>query len=96
MSQAKRILENQEAQRAEATAIAVKAGALIQCEFHPDMVWDAYGNHEEAYRIANARFQAGELTAEYKNLREVTDAIKAAIEGSGMGGCPICAKMLED
>lgn len=89
-------LIRREDQMAEATDIAVKAGVLERCEFHPEFVWDIHGDREEAYKIGNARFTAGELQAEFHDRRELTDAIKDAIEQSGMGGCPRCAILRED
>jgi hypothetical protein len=83
-------------QLVEATEIAVQAGVLKRCEFHDDIVWDVFGDHAEAYKIGNARFTAGELRADFRSRRELTDAIKAAIEHSGVSGCPLCAKLLED
>ncbi len=85
-----------EEQIEEATDIVVKAGALSRGEDHPEIVWDNFGDHEEAYKIGNARFTAGELQTHSESRRELTDAIKAAIEEAGMDGCPICAKMLKD
>ena len=96
MSQTKRAMEEDEAQFAEATRIAVRAGALARCDFHPDMVWDAGGDHTQAYMLGNALFTAGELQVSFESRRELTDAIKEAIEQAGIGGCPICDKMLAD
>jgi hypothetical protein len=80
----------------EATSIAVAGGALERCKFHPEIVWDTFGGAEEAYKIGNARFTAGELRNEFDSRRESTDTIRAAIEEAGMEGCPICDNMMRD
>ena len=96
MSLAKRMMELREEQRDEAIDIAVKAGVLERCDLHWEIVWDAFGDPSEAYKIANARFTAGELHTEFKSRRELTDVIKEVIEDSGSDGCPLCTKYLED
>ena len=96
MGRAKDEMMRREEQIEEATDIAVKAGVLSRCEYHPEIVWDNFGDHEDAYKIGNARFTAGELQTRFESRRELTNAIKAAIEEAGMDGCPICAKMLAD
>lgn len=96
MGRAKEEMMRQEALFDEATGIAVAAGVLGQCEWHPEIVWDLFGDREDAYKLGNARFSRGELSSHFESRRELTDAIKNAIEQSGMDGCPLCAKMLED
>ena len=71
-------------------------GGVSLVEFHSEIVWDLSGDREDAYKLGNARFSKGELLNHFESRRELTDAIKAAIEQSGMDGCPRCAKMLED
>ena len=92
----KRLMELCEAQLGEASNIAVEAGALKRCELHPDVVWDAFGDPSVAYRISNVRFTAGELQTDFASRRELTDAIKEAIDESGLGGCWLCERMLAD
>ncbi len=96
MGLTKRLMELQEAQCEEATNIAVEAGCLEQCEYHSDMVWETFEDPAEAYKIGNARFTANELQTEFRSRRELTDAIKEAIEEAGIDGCSICTKVLED
>jgi hypothetical protein len=96
MGRAKDEMMRQESQVEEATDIAVKAGVLNRCEYHADIVWDNFGDPEDAYKIGNAMFSAGELKNHFDSRRELTDAIKTAIKQAGLGPCPICAKMLED
>ena len=96
MGRAKNEMMRQESLLGEATGIAVDAGVLERCEFHSEIVWDLSGDREDAYKLGNARFSKGELLNHFESRRELTDAIKDAIEQSGMDGCPRCAKMLED
>ena len=95
MGLTKRWMEREEAKREEATDIAVKASVLERCDFHKEIICDMFGDPTEAYKIANARFTAGELREEYRSRRELTDKIQEAIEESS-DGCPYCAKMLAD
>jgi hypothetical protein len=88
-------MERREEQIAEATAIAISAGVLSQCEYHPEMVWDNFGDPQDTYRLGNARFTAGKLATHFETRRDLTDAIKAAIEESGMR-CTLCDKLLAD
>lgn len=46
--------------------------------------------------LGNARFTRGEILTPCKSRRELTDTTKDAIDQSGNGGCPICAKMRVD
>ena len=96
MGRAKDEMMRHEDNLVEATSIAVKAGCLKRCEFHPEIVWDNFGDPQDAYKIGNAMYTAGELVGHYASRLELTDAIKAAIEQAGMDGCPLCSKMLAD
>jgi hypothetical protein len=95
MGQTKRMLENQDAQRAEAVDIAVAGGALRRCDYHSEIAVNQYVDPTDTYRIANARFTANELTADYASRRELTDTIQAAIDDSHIS-CPICERALAD
>jgi hypothetical protein len=89
------MLENQESQERDAIAIAVAGGALSPCELHSEIMINNWVDPADAYKIGNARYTAGELTAEYSSRRELTDAIKEAIDDS-VDSCPLCDKMLAD
>ena len=84
-----------EDQVAEGGRIAVDAGTLERCPVHSHMVWERTGFEEDrrsAYRLGNSRFSRGELDNDFSTRRELTDAIKAAIDDAGpcIGGCPHC------
>ena len=96
MGLTKRLMELRETQRAVATNIAVEAGALKRCELHPDVVWATFDDPSMAYRIGNVRFTAGKLQTDFASRRELTDAIKEAIDEAGLDGCWLCERMLAD
>jgi hypothetical protein len=88
----KRMMEEQEEQRRIATEIAIEAGVLVSCEYHEE-VYDAFsGDETPAYKLGNYKLSNGKLGGVFSSPREMTDAIKAAIEDAGME-CYSCAKM---
>lgn len=94
MSFAKRLLEEQYNKSIVAEEIAVRAGVLGQCEFH-ECVYDNYGDPVDAYKLANAKFTAGEISDVFANRHEMTDYIKAVIEESA-DECGYCAKIARE
>ena len=50
---------------------------------------------QPAYMLGNARFTAGALKGVFDDRREMTDAIKKAVEGSAIEGSP-CEKLKAD
>ena len=94
MGQAKKEMMRQEELLYEAADIAVEAGVLRRCKYHPDIVWDNHGDRSDAYKLGNARFSRGEV-GDFRSRRELTDAIKNAIEQSG-DECYLCAKRLAE
>ena len=96
MGRAKDEMMRLEALSLEARDIAVEAGVLLRCEYHPDFVWEHGADNEDAYKLANARFTRGEILTPCNSRRELTDAIKNAIEEAGIFGCPACANALRD
>lgn len=92
MGFAKRQMELEQQQWMVAQEIAVDAGVLERCEYHNE-VYDALaGDYTPAYMRGNRLFSSGELNGVFSDRREMTDAIKAAIEDSAME-CGYCAKM---
>ena len=96
MGRAKDEMMRQQELLEEATRIAVHAGVLGSCEIHEGFVWELGGDHTDAYKLGNALYTKQTLATPCKSRKELTDAIKEAIGQAGMGGCPLCAKMLED
>ena len=94
MGGAKREMERQEGLHFEAIETAVAAGVLRRCEFHEDTVWDPGGDPTDAYKLANYRLsRSGSVDS--RSRREMTDAIKDAIEQSG-DGCYFCERWLDE
>lgn len=95
VGRAKEEMMRQDALVEEGAAIAVDAGVLARCEIH-GAVWEVAFIHEDAYKLGNAKFSKGALNNHFTSRRELTDAIKEAIDQSGMDGCPYCAEALKD
>ena len=91
MSFAKRLLEKQNEQYGVAIGIALKGGVLRQCEMH-EILMEGGKDIENAYRLGNARFTAGELSNVFENRLEMTDAIKKAVQENNSDECYACAK----
>ena len=97
MSQIKRLIEHEEEQRRAATGIAIQAKALQVCMIHEDCVFEGSADPQNAYKLGNYKFTKDELKGVFDDRKEMTDAIKEAIEdNSGLDQCPICAKMMEE
>ena len=94
MGFAKRQLERQEQQRSSAVDLAVEAGVLERCEHH-GIAFEGGVDTESAYKLANGRFTTGALTELFDDRREMTDAIKLAIE-EAPAECYECARAFGD
>jgi hypothetical protein len=94
MSFAKRMLEHQEAQRTKGTDLAVAAGVLEVCEYH-GIAFESGSEAEEAYKLGNAKFSAGEFSGIFETRREMTDAIKEAIDDAPVE-CYECERAFGD
>jgi hypothetical protein len=71
--------------------LAVDAGILKRCEWH-EFVYQDDWDLERAYRLAAWRFKRGEVPGPFYSQRDVTDAIKAAVEDATLN-CPRCEKI---
>ena len=92
MSQAKRELERAENHARIAMGIAIESGVVKLCEFHGYPILNVeFREYEAAYRLANAMYSQGKLP-DFKSRRELTDAIKDAIDDQALIECPGCAK----
>lgn len=90
MSQIKRVLEDEEALRAEAIEIAVLAGAIEECSNHSGtyLSCDDEDANGQAYVIGTAKIKDKELDCDPAKLM---DAIKSAIDEAGEE-CYSCEK----
>ncbi len=90
MGGAKRMLEEEEGRRQRAIGIALEAGVLEQCDSHDEILLSGDAEIEEAYRLGNSKFSAGELEGVFETRRQMTDMIKDVVEENGMDKCQIC------
>ena len=90
MSQIKRILEDEEALRGDAIAIAVLAGAIKECDVHSGTYLSCGDDDADrrAYAIGTTKIKNKEL--DYSR-EELMDAIKSAIDEAGEE-CYSCEK----
>lgn len=77
-----------------AEQIAIEARVLKVCQFHEE-VYQSEFDGTPAYRLGNYKFTKGELTGTFDDRREMTDAIKAAIENAG-DECGRCANIRDE
>jgi hypothetical protein len=92
MSLVKRSLEYHQSKQEAALAIALQAGVLSVCAVHEDTVIEGSGEVEDAYKLGNAKFTAGELQSIFDSRREMTDYIKAVVEENADGECNQCTR----
>ena len=91
MGYTKRMMEEHEDRIQEGLEIAADAGSLGKCLLH-DAVYDHGGDHAEAYKLGNSRYTKDTLKNDYESRRQLTDAIKDAIDSAPIV-CPICDKL---
>jgi hypothetical protein len=91
MSGAKRLLEEHETRFDTAIQIALAAKVLQRCEFHGEIL-EGPAEITDAYRLGNARFSRGQFAEVFRSPREMTEAIKSAVEDYVSDECPRCAK----
>lgn len=96
MGQAKRMMEDQEHQRAVALNIAVEAGTLQECDNHEGTYLADSDDVEEAVALGKEKFSIGELEGVFTSLSEVEDAIRSAYQENCADECYSCEKWNED
>ncbi|HBT0399322.1 TPA: hypothetical protein MA053_002474 [Klebsiella pneumoniae] len=80
MSIIKRHMEDQQDKFNVATNIAIEAGVLERCEYCEATVFQGDEDIEEAYKLGNTQFSKGKFEGFFESRREMTDAIKDAVE----------------
>lgn len=83
-----------EDQEAAALGIARRAGVVDYCEHHGVHSHDG-DDIQPAYMLGNSMFSNGELDGIFDDRREMTDAIKAAVESCGTE-CYSCQRLEDD
>lgn len=87
MSSIQRHMEAQEDKWQAAIQICIEADVLNSCEDH-GVVFQGEEEVEEAYKLGNTKFTAGELGQTFSNRREMTDFIQeVANSGDHAGEC---------
>lgn len=90
--------EEIEGQRDIAVEILIKAGVLVRCPIHEDIILSGGADIADAYRLANYLFSNGkdewELQHDFRDRLEMTDTIKEMYEwhGGGADECALCMK----
>lgn len=94
MGRQKEELARLEGLYAHAQEIAVQAGAIEECEYHPGtfITRDDTDAEKKAYAIATNKIKNGEISCKRE---ELLDAIKSAIGDAGEE-CYSCAKWERD
>ena len=95
MSFVKRMMERRVDQESVAVEIALDAKVLRKCEYHGTLMGGGT-EIETAYRLANARFSAGQQHGNFDDRREMTDAIKKAVEDNSPDECYDCERWKDD
>lgn len=94
MGQAKDKMMRDDENRGWALGIARRAGVLSYCPIHLTHS-QALGDIEDAYKLGNSRYSAGELDGMFESRREMTDCIKEAVE-SCLDQCYECKEFLDN
>ncbi len=88
------LMDHYEEQHRVAQQIAIEADVLKVCEFHEE-VYQSEFDGTAAYKLGNYKFTEGKLTGTFGDRKEMTDAIKRAIENAG-DECGRCAKFRDE
>ncbi|USX34863.1 hypothetical protein NH673_16830 [Pseudomonas putida] len=94
MGQQKHAMMKADDQHAAALGIARRAKVLDYCGNHDVHSHDG-GDIQPAYMLGNSMFSSGELDGIFDDRREMTDAIKAAVD-SCMPECYSCQRNKDD
>lgn len=94
MGRAKAEMMRLDDMRGPATAAALKAKAVRQCELHDDMILEVGDSDADrlAYAIGTNMVKAGEVDG---TRQEFLDSIKAVID-EAMEECPLCARYRDE
>ena len=93
-----RMFEHNEEQERAALSIAVQAGVLKRCEYHPDFLFEGGNEIESAYKKGVYKFKhENELKELFHNTRELTDRIKSVVQDNGgVDECQRCVHLMKD
>ena len=93
MSFTKRGMDDDNKNRAIAVSILLAVDYFERCEYHEEVIYQTYGELEEAYKYGNANWEKNGYSEVFESRREMTDAIKSVAEDPDYGNdqCERCA-----
>lgn len=95
MSGIKREIEKIDDLHSQAVDVALRAGAISECELHSgELIYeDDEDAEKQAYAIGTNMWKNGEVDG---TREEFMDAIKSAFENASHDGCMSCDKLMRD
>lgn len=76
-----------------ALGIAIEARVVSTCHLHLHIYLKGEHEIEAAYRLGNTQFTKSELTHTFQSRRQMTDAIKEAVENNVADSCVPCERL---
>ena len=75
--------------------ITVQAGVLRKCEYHETLIL-ARNDVKAAYKLGNFLYTAGRCREVFADRKQMTAAIKRAVDDSSTFECYFCERWLDD
>jgi len=91
MGMTKELMLEMQARQDIAENIAVEAKVLSRCEWHR-YAYQGDWDYTAAYMLGNRKYSHGELPGTFHSRREMTDAIKDAVDNAPLD-CLHCEKL---
>lgn len=96
MSFIKGLINEQEGKFQYALELAIEAGVLKNCPYHEGSIYLGNKEIESAYKLADSKWQAGEINTDYfKTRKEMTDSIKELVSEHEHYSCNPCQDMTD-
>jgi hypothetical protein len=75
-----------------ALEILIAANYFERCEYHEEVIYQIYGDLQEAYKYGNSNWEANGYSKIFDDRRDMTDTIKAVAEDPDYGNdqCERC------
>lgn len=90
----KALIDEMRELRGMAMQVALEAGLLKECEYHPGIYYEGGSELQQAYRFANSQISARKVELpEGVSRKDFTDAIKSVYDDNSLPDeCSICEK----